>query len=136
MRVGLIALGIIFLVVGGLLYYYPSQSFSTQTDSSTTGATNARTSSAAFNVSVEWSYALMIIGGLFLLFGLAIPGSSRPVKIIPGPVRYVRGPRGPRGTRGRTMRTVRTVRSYRPRRRRRTLARGTSVTTTTTRTRR
>src|SRR3989338_4540217 len=99
MRFGLIVLGIIFLVLGGVLYYYPSQSFSAQTDSSTTGTTSQTTTSAAFSIPVEWSYAMIIMGGLFLLLGLVIPSQTSSVKVIPDPVRYLPGPRGPRGSR-------------------------------------
>ena len=133
MRFGLVVLGIIFLVIGGVLFYYPSQTFSAQTDSGPTGESNPVTSSAIFSVPVEWSYALLIMGGLFLLIGLLTPSH---VKTVSG----VQGPRGPRGTRGRTRTRARTtVIRYvnRPRRRARRmrLPRGTSVTTVTTRTR-
>ena len=132
MKFGLIVLGVIFLVVGGILHYYPSQTFSAQTGSSTTGATNDRTSSAAFNVPAEWSYGLLIMGALFLIFGLTI---TNPVKTVSEPAKVIQGlpgPRGPRGLKGRKQ--VRIVRSpTRSRRRSRSAAlpRGTTVETTT-----
>lgn len=128
MRTGLVVLGVILLVLGGVLYYYPAQSFNAQTNVAPSGESNPITRSANVLIPVEWSYALVIMGGLFLLLGLVMPG--------PGDS-SVQGPRGPRGSQGRTRtRTVRTVRYARRRSRRRPLARGTSVTTTTTRTRR
>lgn len=130
MRTGLVILGIILLVLGGVLYYYPAQSFSAQTNVAPTGESNPVTTSANILIPVEWSYALVIMGGLFLFFGLVMPGPGSS---------SVQGPRGPRGSQGRIRtRTVQTVRYVRARRRsrRKPLARGTSVTTTTTRTRR
>jgi hypothetical protein len=142
MRFGLVVLGIILLVIGGVLYYNPSQTFSAQTDSSVNGASNPRTSSAMFNIPVVWSYALLIMGALFLLLGLVISGPavmSGPVKIVSS---GIPGPRGPRGSRGKTqVRTpVRAV-NQRPhsvvrRSRRMVIPQGTSVTTTTTTARR
>ena len=87
MRLTLIILGVIFLVIGGVLYYYPTQSLSAQTNTAGTGGTDVRTSSAVFSIPVEWSYASLAMGAILLLLGL----------VIPGPVREVQGPRGPRG---------------------------------------
>jgi len=115
MRTGMIIFGVIFLVIGGLLYFYPSQTVGAQTS---TGI-DVTNSSATLNTPVVWSYALLIIGGILLLLGLVIPGS----------VKAVQGPRGPRG-RG----PARYKRSSRISKK---LPRGTTVTTTrVTRTRR
>lgn len=113
MRTGLIALGVIFLVIGIVLYIYPSQTFSAQT---TTGQSGPVSSSAMFQVPVEWAYAFAAIGIVFLFFGLVIssPAQVAPVPVIvptavvtPVPVAQThtiiagqRGPRGPRGSKG------------------------------------
>ena len=73
MRTGLIIFGIIFLVIGGLLYFIPMQNFSAQT----TSGSDSRTSSASVTVPVEWAYASGIIGFLLLVLGFAIPSPSR-----------------------------------------------------------
>lgn len=114
MRASLIVFGVIFLVIGGLLYYVPMQQIKASTTTSGAGTTDVRTSSANVTVPIEWAYASAIIGFVLLMLGLTIPGS----------VRNVQGPRGPRG------------RSYerRPARRRSrgaALPRSTSVSTTT-----
>lgn len=115
MRTSLIVFGVIFLVLGALLYFYPSQSLGAQTS---TGG-QVTNSSAVFNIPIHWSYGLMIIGAIFLLLGLMLPGH----------VRVVQGLRGPKGSPGkvvrrRAKRVSRTSRSAR-------LPKGTTVTTTT-----
>jgi multisubunit Na+/H+ antiporter MnhG subunit len=60
MREGLIALGVIFLVLGVLFYFVPMQQF---------------------NVPVEWTYASAAIGFILLIFGLVIPDPVR-VRIL------------------------------------------------------
>ncbi len=111
MRTGLIALGVIFLVIGIVLYIYPSQTFSTQT---TTGQSGPVSSSAMFQVPVEWAYAFAAIGVVFLFFGLVISSPAQVAPVImptavvaPVPVAQThtiiagqRGPRGPRGSKG------------------------------------
>jgi hypothetical protein len=62
MRSGLIALGVIFLVLGVLFYFVPMQQF---------------------NVPVEWTYASAAIGFILLIFGLAIPDPVRIVRVNP-----------------------------------------------------
>ena len=145
MRTGLIILGVIFLVLGGILYFYPSQSFSAQTNVAPSGQNNVVNSSARFQIPVEWSYALSIIGALFLIFGLVIPNPMPLVvpTVAPAPVAQTHtiitgtpGPRGPRGSKGtkglkgskgktQSAKTVSKRRASSP---------GASVTTTTTRT--
>lgn len=135
MRFGLVVLGIIFLVLGGVLNFYPSQTFSAQTNVAAPGESNVVNSSAMLNIPVEWSYALLIMGALFLLIGLVMPGPTN-TKVVSGV-----GVRGPRGYRGKVRTKVRRARSpvrsaRRPVKRTRGRALGTtSVTTTTTRTR-
>ena len=111
MRTGLIALGVIFLVIGIVLYIYPSQTFSTQT---TTGQSGPVSSSAMFQVPVQWAYAFAAIGVVFLFFGLVISSPAQVASVIvptavvtPVPVAQThtiitgqRGPRGPRGSKG------------------------------------
>lgn len=122
MRFGLIILGIIFLVIGGILFLYPSQTFSTQTNSAPIGESNVRNSSAILDIPVEWSYGLMIMGILFLILGLAVPNNT------PNHTQIVTGPRGPRGSRGiAAKKPIRRVRRSKAT----TLPSGTSVTTTT-----
>lgn len=144
MRTGLIILGVIFLVVGGILYFYPSQTFSAQT---TTGQSNPVNSSARLQIPVEWSFALSIIGVAFLIFGLVI---SSPMP-APAPVAQThtiitgqRGPRGQRGSKGKkgskgTAQQAKTVLVSSPvvrtSKTQTSPSRVSSVTTTTTRTR-
>ncbi len=133
MKAGLIVFGVIFLVIGGLLYYVPMQELKAGTTTAGDGSTDTRTSSASVIVPVGWAYASAIIGFLLLLFGLVIPGAS---------ARVIQGPRGPRGSQGyqgnrgsrgsRGTRTVFAVQGPRgPRGRAARKSSGTSVTTTT-----
>jgi len=120
MRTSLIVFGVIFLVIGGLFYFMPMQQFSAGTTTTESGsATDVRTSSASVNIPVEWAYASGIIGFIFLLLGLAIPGRANAVQ---GPA--VQGPRGPRGR-------VSAKKQAPKRRRKAALPKGTSVTRTT-----
>jgi len=139
MRTGLVILGVIFLVLGVILYFYPSQTFSAQTQS---GQNNVVNSSANFQVPVEWSYALSIIGFIFLIFGLVIPSPAAVIIPNPAPATQTHtiiagtpGPRGPRGSKGskgkkgKTQSAKTVVLSKGP------STKGTLVTTTTTRAR-
>jgi len=119
MRTGLIIFGVIFLVIGGFLFFVPVQEVSVDT----TSGSDVRTSSALVTVPIGWSYASLIIGFVLLVFGLAIPGPKA-----------VQGPRGARGLRGKgPVHHKRAKKHSVPRRksRRASLPRGTSVTTTT-----
>lgn len=116
MRTSLVIFGVIFLVIGGLLYLVPMQQISANTTTLGNGGIDTRTSSASVTVPIEWAYASAIIGFILLMFGLVIPGS----------VKVVQGPRGPRG-RG----PVHHRRSTQRRSKGVALPRGTSVTTTT-----
>jgi hypothetical protein len=117
MRTGLIIFGVIFLVLGGLLYFVPMQEIKADTTSVGNEGTDTRTSSANVTVPAEWAYASGIIGLILLIFGLAIPG----------PVKAVQGLRGPRGRRG----PANHRRAVKRGSRRAALPKGTSVTTTT-----
>ena len=77
MRTSLIIFGIIFLVIGGLLYFVPMQKISANTTTVGTGSTDTRTSSASVVVPVEWAYASLVIGFVLLILGLVIPDSYR-----------------------------------------------------------
>ncbi len=77
MRTSLIIFGIIFLVIGGLLYFVPMQDFKAATTTIGNGNTDVRTSSARVTVPVGWAYASLIIGFVLLIFGLAIPDPIR-----------------------------------------------------------
>ncbi len=120
MKASLVIFGVIFLVIGGLLYFVPLQ----QINATAVGNGNANTASASVTVPTGWAYASAIIGFVLLILGLAVPGS----------VRVIQGPAGPRGARGRSsVRRRSPVRRSTVRRksRRASLPKGTSVTTTT-----
>jgi hypothetical protein len=119
MKITLIVFGVIFLILGGFLFFVPVQ----QVDVDTTSGSDVRTSSASITVSVGWAYASLIIGFVLLILGLTIPGN----------VKTVQGPRGPRGAKGKNpvRRKRRKPVASRRKSRRATLPRGTSVTTTT-----
>ena len=76
MNSSLIIFGVIFLVIGGLLYIMPMQVLTADTTTAGNGGTDSRTSSARVTVPVEWAYASAIIGFVLLLFGLVIPNPS------------------------------------------------------------
>jgi multisubunit Na+/H+ antiporter MnhG subunit len=73
MRTSLIIFGVIFLVIGVLLYFVPMQEIKADTTTTGNGNTDTRTSSARVTVPVEWAFASAIIGFVLLIFGLAIP---------------------------------------------------------------
>ncbi|MFH2020268.1 MAG: hypothetical protein ABIJ34_02575 [archaeon] len=73
MRTGLIVFGVIFLVIGGLLYFVPMQEIKADTTTTGSGNTDTRTSSARITVPIGWAYASIITGLVLLIFGLIIP---------------------------------------------------------------
>jgi len=122
MKASLIIFGVIFLVIGGLLYFVPTLQLQANTSTASGGSTDVRSSSASVTIPVGWAYASAIIGFVLLILGLVIPGS----------VKVIRGPRGPRGRSPVHHRRSPVRRStVRRKSRRATLPRGTSVTTTT-----
>lgn len=79
MRTGLIIFGVIFLVIGALLYFIPLQQIKADTTTIGNGNTDTRTSSASLTVPIEWAYASGIIGFILLILGLALPNSNRRI---------------------------------------------------------
>ena len=78
MRISLVIFGVIFLVIGGLLYLVPMQEIKADTTTIGNGDTDTRTSSARVTIPVGWAFASAIIGFVLLIFGLAI--SDRVIK--------------------------------------------------------
>jgi len=76
MRTSLIIFGVIFLVIGGLLYFLPMQELKADTTTIDGENIDTRTSSARVTVPIEWSAASVIIGFLLLIFGLVIPDTT------------------------------------------------------------
>lgn len=74
MRASLVIFGVIFLVIGVLLYLVPLQQISANTSTAGGGSVDTRTSSASVSVPVVWAYASAVIGFVLLLLGLLIPG--------------------------------------------------------------
>lgn len=77
MRASLVIFGIIFLVIGGLLYFVPMQQIKANTTTTSGGDVDTRTSSASVTVPAEWAYASAIIGFILLVLGLVIPAPGR-----------------------------------------------------------
>lgn len=76
MRTGLIVFGVIFIVVGLLLYFVPTQQVTADTSTTDGGAVYTQTSSAKLTVPVEWAYASGFIGFILLVLGMALPSST------------------------------------------------------------
>lgn len=73
MRTGLVVFGVIFLVIGGLLYFVPMQVFKADTTTVDNDSIDTYTSSAEITVPIGWAIASAIIGLILLVLGLAIP---------------------------------------------------------------
>src|SRR3989344_6636865 len=73
MRASLIIFGVIFLVIGGLLYIVPMQEVKADTTTIGNGNVDSRTSSARITVPAEWAFASAIIGFVLLILGLVVP---------------------------------------------------------------
>lgn len=73
MKTSLIIFGVIFLVIGVLLYLVPMQEVKADTTTIGNGDVDIRTSSARVTVPIAWAYATAIIGFVLLVFGMAIP---------------------------------------------------------------
>ena len=76
MRKSLIIFGVIFLVMGGLLYLIPMQEIKADTTTVGNGDTDVRTSSARVTVPIGWAYASIIIGFALLVLGLIAPSPT------------------------------------------------------------
>ena len=75
MRTSLIIFGVIFLVIGGLLYFVPMQQISADTTTASgNGNVDTRVSTASVAVPIGWAYASAIIGFVLLMLGILIPG--------------------------------------------------------------
>lgn len=76
MKTSLIIFGVIFLVIGGLLYFVPMQEFKVGTTTIGNGDSDVRTSSANVTIPTEWAYASALIGLVLLVLGFVIPSSN------------------------------------------------------------
>ncbi len=79
MRTGLIIFGVIFLVIGGLLYFVPIQELRADTTTAGAGNVDTRTSSASVTVPIEWAFASGLIGLILFILGLVIPSSKTKI---------------------------------------------------------
>jgi len=77
MRTSLIIFGVIFLVIGALLYFVPIQQIKANTSTTDGDNTDIRTSSVSLKVPVEWAFATEIIGFILLIFGVTVPNSDK-----------------------------------------------------------
>ncbi|MDP2628946.1 MAG: hypothetical protein Q8P15_03555 [Nanoarchaeota archaeon] len=77
MRTSLIIFGVIFLVIGALLYFVPMQEFKANTTTTEGGDVDNRTSSANITIPIGYAYASGTIGFILLILGLAIPSPNR-----------------------------------------------------------
>lgn len=73
MRASLIIFGVIFLVIGALLYLVPIQGINANTSNNG----NVNTSSANVTVPTGWAIASATVGFVLLIFGLVIPDANR-----------------------------------------------------------
>lgn len=76
MRISLIVFGVIFLVIGGLLFFVPNQEFKADTTTTEDGVTDTQTSTARINVPIAWAFTATIIGFILLALGLIISSST------------------------------------------------------------
>jgi hypothetical protein len=76
MKTSLVIFGVIFLVIGALLFFVPMQQIEADTTTTDGGNTDIRTSSASVTVPAGWAYASMIIGLILLVLGFVIPNSN------------------------------------------------------------
>ncbi len=77
MKTSLIIFGVIFLVIGGLLYFVPMQEISADTTTVGKDETDTRTSSASISVPIEWAIASLIIGLILLMLGILISNTTK-----------------------------------------------------------
>jgi len=77
MKTSLIIFGVIFLVIGMMLYLIPMQRVSADTTTIGNSGVDTRTSSASVTVPVAWAFASALIGLILLILGISISGSTR-----------------------------------------------------------
>lgn len=75
MKTSLILFGVIFLVIGGVFYFMPSQT--AQATTTTVGpTTDTRTSYATIQIPPSVTYATLLIGLALLALGFILPGPA------------------------------------------------------------
>jgi hypothetical protein len=79
MRTGLIVFGVIFLVLGGFLFFRPSQTAQATTTTVGEATADTRTSYATVTAPPSLTYASLLIGLVLLVLGFALPGPRAPV---------------------------------------------------------
>ena len=77
MKTSLIVFGVIFFVLGVLIYFVPMQEFKADTTTIGDGNVDNRTSSAKITFPVYYAYALGVIGLVLLILGFVIPNNKR-----------------------------------------------------------
>jgi hypothetical protein len=78
MKTSLIIFGVIFLVIGGIFYFYPTQTASaTTTTNPDTGLPDVRTSSASVQIPSSVTYAMLAIGAILLILGFVLGNTER-----------------------------------------------------------
>ncbi len=77
MKTSLIIFGVIFLVLGAVLYFVPMQEFKANTTTTEDGNVDNRTSSANVTIPIVYAYASAVIGLILLILGFVIPGSNK-----------------------------------------------------------
>lgn len=79
MRIGLLALGVLFFVFGAVFFLFPMAS----TTASGTDVDEARTQTIAARAAIPWqlSVASIITGLIFMVLGIALPDSQPNVRV-------------------------------------------------------
>jgi len=80
MKTGLIVFGVIFLVIGGLLYFMPTQTAQATTTTVGAATTDTRTSYASVSMPLPVTIAVLFIGLVLLVLGFALPSAQAPIK--------------------------------------------------------
>lgn len=80
MRTSLVIFGVIFLVIGGLFYFMPSQTAKATTTTVGAVTTDTRTSYATVSVPLPVTYAVLAIGLILSVLGFALPGPRPSTK--------------------------------------------------------
>jgi hypothetical protein len=76
MRTSRIIFGVIFLAIGGLLYFLPMQELIAKTAAVMGGNFDKRTSSEGITVPVQWAFASVILALVLLILGFKIPSPN------------------------------------------------------------